>query len=110
MTKRLTLAALALAALPLTASADDVPRYDVESYCQDVSDMAGGSNSIFNSCIDMEQDAYNELKSRWSGLSARTRSYCDEIGQTAGESYSIMNSCVDMETEAADNRGSFSYD
>lgn len=41
---------------------------------------------IYNGCIDMEQTAYDGLKSGWAGISSRTQSYCDEVARVTGGS------------------------
>jgi hypothetical protein len=91
------------------AFADAVPRYDVASYCQTVSDVSGGSAMIYNGCVDMEQIAYNGLKARWGSIPSRVRSYCDEVGRVSGGSYSILEGCIAMETEAANGTSTFKY-
>jgi len=100
-------AALLLLAWP--GSAHAVPRYDVPNYCKEVSDISGGSSMIYNSCIEMEQDAYDGLKSQWESIPSRTRDYCDEVGRVSGGSYSILKSCVEMETDAAGETPEFRY-
>lgn len=108
--KALAVAGLSVVALASTAQAQEVPRFDVEGYCEEVAEFGGGSHSIYSGCIDMEQQAYNRLKSDWPGLSTRIRNYCTEIGTFGGESYSTMQGCVDMETQAASGQSEFSFD
>ena len=91
------------------ASAQSIPRYDVPGYCQQVADVSGGSSMIYNGCMKMEQEAYDILKSAWSGIPSRTRSYCDEVGQVSGGSYSILKGCIDMESNAASSTPEFKY-
>jgi hypothetical protein len=88
---------------------EDIPRYDVESYCKQVSDVSGGSAMINNSCIDMEQEAYNNLKSNWDAVAEKTQSYCDQVAGVTGGSYNILQSCIDMENNASNNAKSFQY-
>lgn len=108
--KALAVVGLSVVALTSTAQAQELPRFDVEGYCEDVAEFGGGSHSIYNGCIDMEQQAYNRLKDDWPTLSARVRNYCTEIGSFGGESYSTMMGCVDMETQAASGQRGFSFD
>lgn len=91
------------------AQAQTLPRYDVEEYCQELSAYGGGSPSTYNTCIEMEQDAYDDLKSVWIDTPRRIRDYCDQLARYGGESYSTLNTCVDMETEAASSPRSFRY-
>ncbi len=104
------LIAFTLAAAPLAAIAQDMPRFDVEAHCEEVAEFAGGSHQIFNSCIQMEQNAYNGLKGRWANVSGRIRGHCQEVAEFSGGSYQILQSCVQMEEDAAGNRQSFSFD
>ncbi len=91
------------------AFAEELPRYDVAGHCRSVSDVAGGSAMIYRGCMEMEQEAYDGLKRRWSAIPTRMRSYCDEIGRVAGGSYSILAGCVDMEAEADAAAPGFTY-
>jgi hypothetical protein len=87
-----------------------MPRYDPNDYCQQVSDVSGGSSAVLNSCIEMEQEAYDKRKAVWSALPAKTRAYCDQVARVSGGgSYSILDSCADMETEAASSTPGFKY-
>lgn len=101
-----------MATVPLlctSAAAQSLPRYDVPSYCQQVADVSGGSSMIYNGCIKMEQEAYDSLKSAWSGIPSRTRSYCDEVAQVSDGSYSILKGCVEMEADASSNTPEFKF-
>jgi len=91
------------------AAAQDMPRYDVPAYCNQVADVSGGSSMIYNGCIEMEQDAYDGLKASWSGISSRARSYCDEVARVSGGSYSILQGCIDMESDAAASTPEFKF-
>lgn len=64
---------------------------------------------IFNGCMDMEQQAYNALRSVWAQIPGRSRNYCDEVARVSGGSYSILKGCMDMETDAANAPRSFDY-
>ncbi|MBO9428194.1 hypothetical protein [Sulfitobacter sp. R18_1] len=91
------------------AEAGSIPRYGVEAYCQEVSDFGGGSAMLYNGCIDMEQTAYNGLKSAWSRIPAATQSYCDEVASFGGGSYALLEGCIEMELGAASSPGKFKY-
>lgn len=92
----------------LTASsfaiAADIPRFDVEASCEEVS---GGSHDMFNFCIEEEQAAYNQLRDAADSIDPQTIDYCTDV---AGDSYDMLLFCIEEETEAADNRQSFSFD
>lgn len=99
----------AFACLAVPAQAQTIPRYNVESYCQQVADVSGGSAMIFNGCMDMEQQAYNVLKPNWAKIPGRSRNYCDEVARVTGGSYAILQGCIEMETGAANSPRSFDY-
>lgn len=92
-----------------TASAQDIPRYDPERHCREVAEFGGGSSTIYNGCIDLEQDSYNDLRGRWAYLPARIRSHCDDVARFGGGSYQILHGCVQMEEEAAGSPRSFKF-
>lgn len=96
-----------LALLPAVAVAQDLPRFDVERHCEKLSQIGGGSHSMFNTCIELEQDAYDTLRARWGEVSARIRRHCGELGAIGGGSYQMVETCVEMEQEAASGRRSF---
>lgn len=104
------LAVLLLAAVPLTAVGQEVPRFDVEAHCEEVADFGGGSHQIFNSCMQMEQSAYNGLKDHWANTSGRILKHCQEVAEFSGGSYQILQSCIQMEESAAGSRETFSFD
>lgn len=99
----------ALALSPL-ANASELPRFDVEAGCEDVAGMAGGSHQIYNSCIQMEQQSYNNLRDRWADIDSGVRRSCIDVAGFGGDSYQILESCIQMEESAAGNRQSFSFD
>jgi len=105
-----SLLVLLLSSASQLALAQDMPRFDVEAHCEEVAEFADGSHQIFNSCIQMEQNAYNGLKAHWANVGGRIRSHCQEVAQFSGGSYQILQSCVQMEEDAAGNRQSFSFD
>ncbi len=104
----ITVAALSLS--PPTASAQSIPRYNPAAHCEVVADTASGSRVIYNGCMQMEQEAYNDLKGSWSELSAKTRSHCDKVARSGGKgTYAILKGCIDMEAEAAADEPEFEF-
>ncbi|MGP5308078.1 hypothetical protein [Vreelandella alkaliphila] len=99
-----TVSALGLLAFSSVALASDLPRYDVEGYCEMI---ASGSHDMFNFCIDEEQKAYDELRTVVSSVETQTLNYCNQI---AGDSYDMLLFCIEEEDDAANNRRSFSFD
>lgn len=99
-----------LIVIPGLSTANEIPRFDVEGHCEEVSQVVGGSHQIFNACVQSEQRAYNALKSEWPSISNRIRNHCQEVAEVIGGSYEIMQSCVQSEQSAASQRESFSFD
>lgn len=110
--KRVLQGVMLASCLPLAASAAEMPRFDVEAHCQQVASVTGSSsNTLYNSCVDMEQSAYNGLKGQWASLPASVRNHCKDVASVTGPgSYSLLESCVDMEVSAGSNRSEFSFD
>lgn len=96
-----------LALLPAVAVAQDLPRFDVDKYCESISQIGGGSHSLFNTCVGLEQGAYDNLTASWDGVSARIRRHCAELGAIGGGTYQMVETCVRMEQEAAGGRKTF---
>lgn len=89
--------------------AQEMPRYNASGYCQEVAEVSGGSSTIYNSCIEMEQNAYDKRKEDWASISAKSRNYCDEVARISGGSYTILDSCIEMETDASASTPEFKY-
>ncbi|MDN3526028.1 hypothetical protein QWY79_12210 [Halomonas sabkhae] len=103
--------AVGLSALSGMALASGMPRFDVEGHCEQVASVGGSSNMLYNSCIDMEQQAYDNLKPAWSSLPGSIQRHCKDVSSVSGPgSYSLLESCVQMEVDAGSNRSEFSFD
>jgi hypothetical protein len=102
----------ALIMLASTGVAADMPRYEAEAHCEEVAAFGGEKSAmLYNSCVDMEQSAYNELKEVWQTVPAATQTHCDDVASFGSHgSYSLLESCVDMKTRAAENQSEFSFD
>ncbi len=112
MGKNLEVAILVIAscfALTGPVIAQEMPRYDPTDYCRNVSDVSGGSSSIYKSCMEMEQDAYDKQKAQWASLDIKSREYCDQVARVAGGSYSILDSCIGMEADASASTPEFKF-
>src|SRR6056297_3461131 len=86
-----------------TSHAQSIPRFDVEAYCKEVSRVSGGSATIYNGCVTMEQDAYDALKTRWESIPEQTRAYCENVARVTGGSYNIFGGCVEIEVDASNS-------
>ncbi|NAZ38373.1 hypothetical protein [Rubellimicrobium sp. CFH 75288] len=87
------------------------PRYDVERHCREVASFGGSFSAVlYDTCFDMEQDAYDTLKRRWDGLPSAMRRHCDQVASFAGSgSYSLLETCVQMEEQAGSSGNVFQY-
>lgn len=79
------------------------------AFCQQVSDTAGGSDSLKNACVQQEQSSYNALKLEWDSVAERTRHFCDQVGRSSGGSYQMLSACIANETAASSSTPSFKY-
>lgn len=82
------------------ALGSELPRFDVQVHCKNVSDLAGGSEQIYGYCFDQEQSKYDALKLRWAGVDEPIQRHCGEVAQMAGGSYQILQYCVNAELAA----------
>ena len=92
---------LLLAVTTSTAYAGDIPKFDVDGYCNRIADQIGGSNQLRNSCINQEQGSYNSLKAKWISIPTRTHDYCTRISLAIGGSYNILQTCIRQELDAS---------
>lgn len=106
---RKTLLFLFLSISGMSAHASEIPRYNPEAYCRQVANVSGGSSMIFNGCLDMEQESYNNLKRIWVSIPNRTKEYCHEVASISGRSYSILEGCIDMEIDSIRSNKTFQF-
>jgi hypothetical protein len=60
-------------------------------------------------CIELEQKAYDELRTTCASLPERTRSHCEEVARFGGSSHSMLQGCIELEPEVADETPTFRY-
>lgn len=72
--------------------------FDIDAYCKEVADAAGGSYQIEETCRKMESEAKAKLEKM--SIPSRVEKYCKEIGEAVGGSYQIMETCVKQELES----------
>ncbi len=72
--------------------------YDINSYCQKVSEAVGGSYQIEKTCRTQEYHAQSKINSM--SVPSRIKNYCEEVGQSVGGSYQIMKTCIEQELNA----------
>lgn len=72
--------------------------FDVNRYCREVSEVAGGSYQIEKSCRSQETRSRERVAS--ASVPARVMAYCDEVATVVGGSYQILESCIKQELAA----------
>lgn len=91
------------------AQAAALPRYDPGQYCDRIADLSGGSATLANECIKMEQRSYNKLKNMWESIPEKIVAYCDRLASTTGGSYTLLESCIDMEMTESNSPQKFEF-
>jgi hypothetical protein len=86
------------------AAQSAVPAYSIDSYCEKISQVGGGSYSIKAECIKQENEAVTRLRGM-GAVELRITAYCQRIGEVAGGSYSIYEECIKQEIEAKNHLG-----
>ena len=96
-------AAIALAALPLTSSASDkVPVFDVAASCRAAASAGLSVSESYQSCMNDERSAREDLARDWAGFAAADRSRC--TAESSGDglpSYVELLVCLQMSRDAA---------
>ncbi len=76
----------------------NIPRFNIEKFCQTVADTSGGSYQIMQGCLQLEREAKNSLNAM--NIEHKITTFCKEVAETSGGSYQIMHGCVQMERSA----------
>ena len=92
-------AAVAVLLSPAPPGAAEFPVYSPEGRCMEAARPRGGTpeEATFRSCLDLEQQGYDSIKTRWPSLSAYTQTWCNEVATAAGTrngSYLALDTCV----------------
>jgi hypothetical protein len=98
-----TLFVIAMAPLLLSgALASSMPTLDVRSLCRDVRSLALPEDQglAYESCLQDEQTAREQLQQRWTQFTADARDSCGEVSEGMRASYVEMLTCLEMETES----------
>lgn len=80
-------------------AAGDLPDYAVQAHCEGVARLGGTlAQTIYASCIEQEQAAYDALRPIWASLAETVRTQCDEITRFGGASGSfvMLRNCVEV--------------
>lgn len=104
-----TLIVFLLFVVPASVYALDIPKYNVDKFCNQLSKAADGSAAVKNACFDLEQETYNKLKKEWKNIPENTKTHCDTIARGLGESYQAFNECVKLEAKEQKKKKEFKY-
>jgi hypothetical protein len=79
--------------LPVTAVADEVPKFDIARECQ----TEGGTQGTLERCAQDEGHARDQLQPEWSQFTARDKTQCMQETMTDGSpSYVELLTCLEM--------------
>jgi hypothetical protein len=98
--RSVAIAALMLGATPLAASAQTVPKLNVEATCRDIpADMAVKRDSA--GCLRSENEARDKLVQGWSSFPVADRGLCTQTATMGGTaSYVELLTCLEMRRDA----------
>jgi hypothetical protein len=82
-----------LAFAPSVASAQEIPDYDSQAYCERVAANATKPDAMRGRCLWLAEYALDELETFWPRANARVREDCVETA-SAEESYAVLARCV----------------
>lgn len=99
-----------LALLPSLALAE-LPKFDVNTHCDNVANAIGESSEMIRSgCFEQEQTSYNNLKKVWETLPKSMQSHCTAVAKSmAPGSYMILDGCVTQELESKAGNSNFQF-
>lgn len=101
---------LTAALLPAFAMAD-VPKFDVQQYCDVIANSGGTTSEMIRSgCFEQEQNSYNKVKGIWNQLTPSMQSYCTTIASSGGNSsYMILDGCISQELNSKSSNKGFQF-
>ena len=91
------LLALGMALMPIStaeAVAGGLPRFDTETYCEDVTRAAGGARTFFRTCVIEERRARTALAERWPDLPEPARDRCTGLIERLNGAYQLLETCI----------------
>ena len=84
------------------ASAQQLPRFDIEATCRDAPALTAEDRDPVQGCMRDETNAERQLQAIWSGTAAASRETCAGEAQVGGSpSYVDMLTCVQMQEGTA---------
>ena len=80
-----------------TATAQQVPRLNIEATCRAAPRLLAEDANPYDGCMQDETDAERELKAMWGSTAAGLRQRCGQEAQIGGSpSYADMLTCLQM--------------
>jgi len=80
-----------------SATAQQVPRLNVEATCRAERPLVAGDSDPYEGCMKDEMDAERQLQGMWSSTAAGLRQRCGQEAQIGGTpSYVDMLTCLQM--------------
>ncbi len=84
------------------ASAQQLPRFDIETICRDAPALTAEDRDPVQGCMRDEANAERQLQAIWSGTAVASRETCARETQVGGSpSYVDMLTCVQMQEGTA---------
>jgi hypothetical protein len=90
----------------------DLPIYDPQKYCKGILASTNmGANWLMQSCLEMEQAAYDRLKEIWPSVAQADKKSCLHTlsAVPTALSYDMLNSCILMEQESKEAVDKFKF-
>lgn len=103
--------AVGLVALLPSLALADLPKFDVDKHCDNISKAMGESSEMIKSgCFEQEQSSYNNLKQVWETLPKNMQSHCTAVAKSmAPGSYMILDGCVTQELNSKKENSNFKF-
>lgn len=83
----------------MNAAGAELPRFDINSYCQQAARSSDDPQQMFDFCFDLEQSVYDELKAGWPDVPTDIQDRCVDIAGRSGANYRILALCVQEATK-----------
>ena len=96
-TRTLVCASAFLCLWGYSATAQQVPRLNIEATCKAEQPLVAGDPNPYEGCMKDEMDAERQLQSMWKSAAAAHRETCGQEAQIGGSpSYVDMLTCLQM--------------
>jgi hypothetical protein len=86
---------LFLAGMP--ALADEFPRFDIDATCRAAPRLMPSETDVYQSCVQDETEARNQLERRWASFNDGQRQECVRVTNDGGSpSYVDVLACMEV--------------